>query len=393
MPDRKSRLREVALLFTRLGFTAFGGPAAHLALIEDEVVQKRKWIDRQHFLDMVAAVNFVPGPNSTELAIHLGAIRAGFAGLVVAGVCFITPAMLIILPIAYFYVKSGTLPQVSAAMGGINAAVIGVIVAAMIRFARAAVIDPFTALIAIASAAAGFVCAFRFPQFQPELVILATAALLGMLYYARPKISAESLAGALLPMLGSDYWHDIGRLCLFLLKVAATLFGSGYVLISYLQSGLVDHYHWFTRQQVLDAISVGQVTPGPLLTTATFVGYVLGAQKFGGGVMGGIIGGILATIAIFLPSFIFIALLGGMLQRIRQNRFARGALTAMNAAVVALLLVVCWKLGTAALMPGGRLDVIYVVVAVVSLAVLLKFNLNATWLVVGGAIVGLLRTL
>ncbi|HYO08458.1 MAG TPA: chromate efflux transporter [Tepidisphaeraceae bacterium] len=391
-PSRRARLLEVAAVFARLGFTAFGGPPAHVAMIEDEVVTRRRWVDRQHFLDLVASVNFIPGPNSTELAIHLGLIRAGFAGLVVAGACFIFPAMLIILPLAYLYVRTGALPQVSAAMSGINAAVIAIVAAAVVRFARAAVTDAFTAGVAVASVAAGFWLAPR-PHLQPELLILAASALLGALSAARPAPRDALLAPALLPLAVSPHWAaETTRMFLFLLKVGATLFGSGYVLVSYLQSGLVDRYHWFTRQELLDAISIGQVTPGPLLTTATFVGYVLGARTFGGGVAGGIVGGVLATAAIFLPSFLFVAALGPLLPRIRANRYARGALRAMNAAVVALIVVVLWRLGGDALFPAGRIDWPSLAIAAAALVALLVWNVNATWLIVAGAIIGVARS-
>jgi chromate transporter len=380
----------VAKLFLRLGFTAFGGPAAHIAMMEQETVYRREWIDRKHFLDLVAAVNFVPGPNSTELAIHLGWIRAGFAGLVTAGVCFITPAVLIILPLAYLYVRTGTLPQVSAGLVGINACVIAIIIAAAVRFARTAVTDVFTIIVAVAATVGGFL-GNRFPDSQPELIILLTAAMFGSIHYGGPP-KLPTVAPLLLPLASSRQLAiDLARMALFFLRVGATLFGSGYVLVSYLQTGLVDHFHWLSKKELLDAIAVGQVTPGPLLTTATFVGYVLGAQKFGGGVGGGIAGGILATIAIFLPSFIFIALLGRVLQKIRENRYAAGALRAMNAAVVALIVVVCWRLGAAAFVHDGTPDWLSIGIAVVSLIVLLVWNLNTTWLILASALVGAIR--
>ena len=384
------RLREVALLFTRLGFTAFGGPAAHVAMMEDEVVARRKWIDRQHFLDLLASVNFVPGPNSTELAIHLGYIRAGVPGLVVAGACFITPAVLIILPLAYVYVKSGSLPQIEAAMSGINACVVAIIAVAAVRFAHAAIRDLMTTVIAAAAGVIGFV-GIRYPQIQPELLALVLAAVAGALYYGRPRLDV-SAAPVLLPLaISAAFWRDLGKMSLFFLKVGATLFGSGYVLVSYLQVGLVDQFNWLTKRELLDAISVGQVTPGPLLTTASFIGYVLGAQKFGGGVTGGVIGAIAATFAIFLPSFLFILALGRVLPRIRGNRYARGALDAMNAAVVALIAVVCWRLGQATLAPGGRVDLFAIAIAAASLALLLWKNINATWLIAASGLLGLLR--
>jgi len=287
------------MLFTRLGFTAFGGPAAHVALMEDEVVERRRWMDRGHFLDAVAAVNFVPGPNSTELAIHVGQLRAGFAGLVVAGVCFITPAVLIILPIAWAYVTYGALPQVQPALRTIGAAIVAVVAVATVRFARAAVRDAFTVTLC-AACAVGAVLLMRFTPLQPEVLVLAFAAAAGALWYAKPRAAgARTLALVPASWLGlvSLDPGPFARMALFFLKVGATLFGSGYVLISYLQSGLVDDYRWLTQRQLLDAIAVGQFTPGPLLTTATFVGFLLGHGTFGGGNVGGVVGAIVATVA------------------------------------------------------------------------------------------------
>jgi chromate transporter len=382
-------------VFTRLGFTAFGGPAAHVAMMEDEVVRRRGWVDHRHFLDLVAAVNFVPGPNSTELAIHLGLIRAGWPGLVVAGACFIVPAVLIILPIAWAYVTYGTGPtadpRVTSMLAAISACVVAIVAVALWRFARSGVTDRFTAAVA-ALALAGAVALGRYPQLQPELIALAVAAVAGAVWYGRPRTPGGPVAAAAFLPLAAVLpgWGDnVARMAAFFLKVGATLFGSGYVLVSYLETGLVDARGWMTRPQLLDAISVGQVTPGPLLTTATFVGYFLGHATFGGGVPGGIAGGALATAAIFLPSFLFIAFLGPVLQRIRHNRYARGALDAMNAAVVSLIAVVTVKLGMAALFPQGRVDVPAVVIAAATLAVLLRWNVNSTWLIAAAAAVGL----
>ena len=388
----RSRLIEIAAVFTRLGFTGFGGPAVHMAMMEDDVVTRRQWLDRQHFLDLVASVNFVPGPNSTELAIHIGYVRAGVPGLIVAGVCFISPAVLIILPLAFFYVRSGSLPQVAAAMSGINACVVAIVAAAAWRFGVTSIRDGLTIGIAIVAAAIGFI-GIRYPQIQPELLALALAALMGAIYYARPRFRVD-IAPLLLPLAVSPrWWSDAGKMSLFFLKVGATLFGSGYVLVSYLQIGLVDQFHWLSKTELLDAISVGQVTPGPVLTTATFIGYVLGAKQFGGGVAGGVMGAIAATIAIFLPSFLFILVLGRVLPRIRRNRFARGALDGMNAAVVALIVVVCWRLGAATLVPGGKPDALAIIIALASLAAILWKNVNATWLIVAAGALGIVRLL
>ncbi|MGH7213688.1 MAG: chromate transporter [Tepidisphaeraceae bacterium] len=419
MPRQPGRLREIAVLFTRLGFTAFGGPAAHVAMMEHEVVGRRRWLDRRSFLDLVAAINFIPGPNSTELAIHLGLIRGGFAGLLVAGLCFILPAVLIILPLAWLYVTYGSLPRVQGVMAGINACVVAIVAVALWRFARTGIHDRFTCVIAIIAAVAGLGATYadslarglhrigivgpppstsiehRLAMFQPELIILALSALAGVIWSMRSdarRNATTALALAPLPlavapatMAASNESLATGLLAmgLFFLKVGATLFGSGYVLVSYLRSGLVEGHAWLDDRQLLDAVAVGQVTPGPLLTTATFVGYLLGATRFGGGVAGGVAGALLATFAIFLPSFVFIACLGHLIPRLRQSPLAARALDAVNAAVVALILVVTVRLAQASL--GSPMALL---ITAGSLGALLRWNMNSTWLIVGSGVIG-----
>jgi chromate transporter len=231
----------------------------------------------------------------------------------------------------------------------------------------------------------------RFAQYQPDLIILALSALAGAIYYAR--LNVANVIASALPLAASRFSSDALKMTLFFLKLGLTLFGSGYVLISYLESGLVDHLHWLTRRELLDAIAVGQVTPGPLLTTATFIGYLLGAHpdKFNGGSTGGILAAILATVAIFAPSFVLIALLGPMLQKIRSNRFARGGLKAMNAAVVALIAVVCCRLGAAAFVREGHADFFSILIAAASLLILLRWSINATWLILAAGLLGLAK--
>ena len=398
-----NRLGEVARLFTKLGFTAFGGPAAHLALMEDETVRRRGWLDRQHFLDVVAAINFIPGPNSTQLAIHLGYLRAGFPGLVVAGLCFIVPAMLIIFPLAWLYVTFGRTPQVRDALIGINASVVAIVAAALWRFAKTGVKDWFsTGIVVVATSAllladpqiaAGLkvhrfglapLAKWMIPG-KTDLIILGLAAMTGAVWYGRAKV-LPSIPLLLLPCAAISTLSPFVQMTLLFLKVGATIFGSGYVLVSYLQSGIVDQHGWMTQQQLLDAIAVGQVTPGPLLTTATFIGYFLGHVRFGGGVGGGIAGGLLATTAIFLPSFLLIAFLGPLLPKIRSNRMARGALDGMNAAVVALIFVTTIRLAGGAIKDRATL-----VIAMASLIALLLWNVNATWLILLSGLWGLVR--
>jgi chromate transporter len=402
----RHRLAEIARLFLRLGFTAFGGPAAHVALIEEEVVTRRRWIDRQHFLDMVSAVNFVPGPNSTELAIHLGQVRAGFPGLVVAGVCFIVPAMLIILPLAWAYVTYGAVPALGNALVGIKACMVAIVVVALVRFAKTGIRDAFTGIVAVLALVASIL--FRhYDVPQQELIILGAAAIAGLAWYARGSRDAvddttRSASGAakrsvpMVPLIispaavgAAGFSNQLVQMALFFLKVGATLFGSGYVLASFLQTGLVDRHHWLTQQELLDAIAVGQVTPGPLLTAATFIGYVLGSRNFGGGTTGGVIGGVVATVAIFLPAFVFISVLGPLLPRLRASPLARGALDGMNAAVVSLILVVSLWFARSVLYAATGVDWLATVIFLTSLAVLLATRINATWLILASAAIGI----
>jgi chromate transporter len=382
---RRGRLRELAAVFTKLGFTAFGGPAVHVGLMESEIVTRRGWIDRQHFLDMVAAVNFVPGPNSTELAIHVGQLRAGFAGLLVAGACFIAPAMLIILPIAWGYVRWGALPALQPALRSVGAAVVAVVAIATLRFGRTAVKDPFAAVLA-ALTAVGAAGASLWTRVQPEIPALAVAAVAGTLWYGRRRSGGGAVLRAVaLPLV---FWREIGSMALYLLKIGGTLFGSGYVLVSYLQSDFVDRTGWLTQRQFLDAIAVGQFTPGPLLTTATFVGYLLGAVRFGGGAAGGIAGGVAATVAIFLPSFVIVAIFGPMLQRLRAMPWARAALDGMNAGVVGLMAAATVRLALPAVaLPGGGADWLNAGLLAAALVALAN-RVNATWVILTAGMLG-----
>jgi chromate transporter len=270
----------------------------------------------------------------------------------------------------------------------VGAAIVAIVAVATYRFLRTAVRDAFTGVLCAAAVVASALLQ-RFTSLQPEIAALAFAAGAGALWYARPR--PRTLL-SLPPWIGMIWVvpQDYVRMALFFLKVGATLFGSGYVLVSYLQSGLVDDYRWLTQRQLLDAIAVGQFTPGPLLTTATFVGFLLGHGTFAGGNVGGLIGALVATVAIFLPSFVFVAVLGPLLQRLRANRLARGALDGMNAAVVGLMIVVAVRLAGAALIKGSRYDVdwLNVVILACAAAALLRWKLNATWVVIGAGIVG-----
>jgi chromate transporter len=346
-------MAELALLFLRLGTTAFGGPAAHIAMMEEEVVRRRGWLTREEFLDLLGATNLIPGPNSTELAIHVGYRRAGWPGLLVAGACFILPAALIVFVIAWLYVRYARLPEAEALLYGIKPVIIAIVADALWRLAKTAMRTPLLTAAAIAAATAAFLGVH-------ELVVLfATGALLMLLRVHPPRATAPV---ALLPLF------------LFFLKVGSVLFGSGYVLLAFLRADLVERWGWLSEAQLLDAVAVGQITPGPVFTTATFIGYVVAGAP----------GAVVATVGIFLPAFLFVAVTSPLIPRLRRSPVLSAFLDGLNAASVALMAVVTWQLGRAALV-----DLTTVALAVASAIVLWRFRLNSAWLVLGGAVVGL----
>jgi chromate transporter len=387
---RRRALGELAWLFLKLGATAFGGPAAHIAMMEDEVVRRRRWLTRERFLDLLGAVNLIPGPNSTELAIHVGHARAGWAGLVVAGACFILPSALIVTGCAWAYVRLGRLPEVAGLLYGVKPVVIAVVLQALWRLGRAAIRGPELALLALAAAAANALGA-------DELAVLGAAALLAAIVHlmrssARSTPSPGRSALVLAPILpasmlaagagtGAVGGAGAGAVAIglwplfaFFVKVGSVLFGSGYVLLAFLHGGLVEERGWLSEAQLLDAVAIGQVTPGPVFTTATFIGYVLAG---GAGAMA-------ATIGIFLPAFVFVALSGPLVPRLRRSPLAGAVLDGVNAASLALMGVVTARLATAAVSDGSTLALF-----LVSAICLLGLRLSSTWLVAGGAIAGL----
>ena len=362
-------LREVAMLFLRLGITAFGGPAAHIAMMEDEVVRRRRWLSHEEFLDMLGATNLIPGPNSTEMAIHIGYRRAGWRGLLVAGSCFIVPAAFITLAIAWAYVKFGAMPRAQALLYGIKPVIIAVVIQALWRLGR-------TALRNLLLAALGAVCVIASFLGAHELVVLFGA---GLIMVALRSVRHGLAAVAAIPELAitkaAAASFSMTALFLFFLKVGAVLFGSGYVLLAFIQADLVDRLHWLTKSQLLDAVAVGQITPGPVFTTATFVGYLLG----------GVPGATVSTVGIFLPSFMFVALSGLVLPYLRRSPITASFLDGINVGALALMAYVTWQLGIAAIF-----DFTTVVLVVVSAVLLLRCELNSAWLIVMGGAIGVL---
>jgi len=363
--NRPDPLLEVAAVFLKLGATAFGGPAAHVAMMEEELVRRRQWLGHQEFLDLVSATNLIPGPNSTEMAIHIGRRRAGWAGLVVAGACFILPAALLVLVCGWAYVRFGTRPQAAALMYGVKPVALAVVVAALVTLGRTALRTKTAIVVAgmtVALVTAGV----------HELVVLVLA---GLMLGATRGFGARGtpLAVALPPLTVAGAF---GLLPLFLvfLKIGAVLYGSGYVLLAFLRADLVERHHWLTEPQLLDAIAVGQITPGPLFTTATFIGYVLA----------GVPGAAVATAGIFLPAFVFVAISGPLVPRLRRSPAAGAFLDGVNAASLALMAVV-----TVQLAGDAVVDATTALLAVASGALLATTRLNSAWLIAAGAATGL----
>lgn len=371
----KSPLVEVALLFLRLGFTAFGGPAAHIALMEEAVVRQRRWVTREEFLDLLGATNLIPGPNSTEMAIHLGHRRAGWPGLVVAGTAFIVPAMGIVLAFAWVYVRYGSLPAVAHLLVGVKPVIIAVVAQALWNLGRAAVKSAWLAAITVAALAASVAGVH-------ELIVLGGAGVVAALAKLVRTRRLRGAAGLVWPWslagggatAAATATAGLWPLFFFFLKVGSVLFGSGYVLLAFLRADLVERWHWLSDRQLLDAIAVGQVTPGPVFTTATFIGYVLHGAS----------GALVATLGIFLPAFVFVAISAPLVPRIRRSPTAGALLDGVNVASLALMAEVTWLLARSAVTNGWT-----AALALVSLALLVRFRISSVWLIAAGAALGL----
>jgi chromate transporter len=373
--ERQQRLRELAAVFLRLGSIALGGPAAHIAMIDDEVVKQRRWMGREQLLDLIGVTNLLPGPNSTELAIHVGYERAGWAGLWVAGSCFILPAMGIVWLLAAIYVRYQALPQLEGLLYGIKPVIIAIILQALVKLGQKALKDRPTAI-----AALGVVVAYFF-QIN-EILLLLVAGLAVMLI---KNLRDGGRAALLLPFTASlaqtggpapaatwtgPIWL---QLCLFFLKIGSVLYGSGYVLLAFLQRDLVDRLGWLTSQELLDAIAIGQFTPGPVFTTATFVGYLVAGNA----------GAIAATLGIFLPAFLLVGLVNPWVPVLRRSRWFGGFLDGVNAASLGLMAAVLFTLGQTALVDG-----VTVVLAVLGAIAVFRLQINSAWIVLAGGLVG-----
>lgn len=366
-------LRELALVFLKLGTVAFGGPAAHIAMMEDEFVRKRQWLSAENFADRLAAANLIPGPSSTELAIFIGYMKRGWRGLLVAGSCFIIPAAVLVSLIAAAYVRYGSLPRMEGILYAIKPVVIAIVAQAVWNLGRTAVKMWWLGLLAVACVTLSFL------NLDP-LAVLAFAGLVsGLFIAARMKTGAASMLAALPgaslggPAAASVVPISLAGLFLSFLKIGAVVFGSGYVLLAFLRAEFITRLHWLTEKQLIDAVAVGQFTPGPVFTTATFIGYILAGLR----------GAVVATVAIFMPGFLLVAVSGPLVPRIRRSAIAGAVLDGVVVGSVSLMAVVAWQLAKAAIV-----DWLAFILAVASLIALVRFRVNSVWLIAAAALIG-----
>lgn len=385
--NKTTPLQNIATLFFRLGATAFGGPAAHIAMMQNEVVHRRRWLTEQEFLDLVSACNLIPGPNSTEMAIHIGRKQAGWRGMLVAGITFILPAATIVIALAWAYIRYSQIPVVTNVMNGIKPMIIAIILQALLALSNSALKNSFLKFLSIAIFIACFFC-------QNELLLLLIGGMVSLLWLCgkpeaignRIKIFCTCGLMALLAtasiMMNSGSYHlpveptasfDLNQLFWYFMKVGSVLYGSGYVLLAFLRSDLVEQAHWLTSAQLLDATAVGQITPGPVFTTATFIGFVLGNFS----------GAIVATIGIFLPAFLFVAATAPFIDKLRSSKVAGATLDGVNVSSLALMAFVSFELGKVSLTQP-----IFIAETIVAIYLLWKHKINPTWLILTGAAIG-----
>ena len=368
--EKRGTLREIAREFLRLGFVAYGGPAAHIAMMEERFVRQRAWVTRERFVDLVGAVNLLPGPSSTELAIYLGEIRGGVAGLIVAGACFILPAAVLVVALAWAYVRFGAVPQVAGLLFGIKPVVVALIAQAIWNLGRTALKSAALAILAV--------CVVALAAWGVHaLLLLIGAGILWMIIGAgRSLAKTRAAVVGMISTGATGVGGAIGAVPVFLyfLKIGALLFGSGYVLLAVLRADLVARLHWLSDAQLLDAIAVSQATPGPFFTVATFIGYLLAGWR----------GAALATLGMFLPAFVYVGVTAGFLPKLRKSPVASAFLDGVNAAAVALMAFVGWQFARATFV-----NVPAVILAIASAVLVFRYKTNSAWLVFGGAAAGI----
>jgi chromate transporter len=379
-PDlqNETRLKEISSLFLRLGITAFGGPAAHIAMLYDEVVKRRRWMSDEHFLDLLGATNLIPGPNSTEMVIHTGYHRGGWRGIILAGVCFIAPAVIIVMALSWFYTRYSSLPQIQAVLYGIKPVMIIIVFQALLLLGKKAIRSYKAALL-------GTLILVTYLYIRNEILVLFIGGIAYWIIEQSKKLLQTIQFSALFsvsPLISysAQSLPQISLVSIFFsfLKIGSVLYGSGYVLLAFLRSEFVVQNNWLTDQQLIDAIAIGQITPGPVFTTATFIGYLLAGPA----------GAIIATIGIFLPAFIFVAISIPLIPRIRNSKSISAILDGINISSLALMAAVLWNLGKNAIS-----DPFTALVAVLSGILLFRYKLNTTWLVLIGVIAGILQSI
>ncbi len=369
--DQRGTLREISSEFLRLGFVAYGGPAAHIAMMEERFVRQRGWVTRERFVDLVGAVNLLPGPSSTELAIYLGEIRGGVPGLITAGACFILPAAVLVVALAWVYVRFGAVPQMAGLLFGIKPVVVALIAQAIWNLGRTALKSAALAILAISVVALATLGV-------PALLLLIGAGILWLIVREGTRLARTR--AAVVGMLGTGAvgaGGAIGAVPVFLyfVKIGAVLFGSGYVLLAVLRADLVAKLHWLSDAQLLDAIAVSQATPGPFFTVATFIGYILAGWR----------GAALATLGMFLPAFVYVGVTAGFLPNLRKSPVASAFLDGVNAAAVALMAFVGWQFARASLV-----NVAAVILVAASVVLVFRYKVNFAWLVLGGGVAGIM---
>jgi chromate transporter len=377
----------LARLFLRMSLTAFGGPVAHIAMIEDEVVNRRQWLTREHFLDLVAATNLIPGPNSTEVMIHIGYVMRGLPGAILTGTCFIAPSFLITVLIATLYVQAGEVPAVAGILGALFWGIRPVILAIIAQVGYRLAVSTFKSNLLWGLFGTSTLILLALPQL-PEVIVMLAAGLIYALVQTRTQVQLTAFLLPLLPDLSrftqvtSASAATLWDIFWYFLRIGSVLFGTGHVLASYIQQDVVSGFGWLNQQQFLDAFAMGQTTPGPVLTTVGAVGYMVA----------GLPGAILGTVGIFLPAFVLVIVTAPLIPRMRANRFLGAFLTGVNAGVIAAILVTLIDLlaGTFRTPDGSQWSFIALVVGIGSLAVLVRYKINSTWLIALGGLIGLL---
>jgi chromate transporter len=371
---------ELARFFLRFSLTAFGGPVAHLALAEEQIVTRRKWLTREHYLDLIAATNLIPGPNSTEVMIHVGYVLRGIPGAIVTGLCFIGPAFLLTLALSVLYVSTGGIPQVESILWGIKPVIVAIIANVGYRLIRTALNTRALWVMFIASLAAIVLLDV------PEVLVMLAAGVIYGLFQTRGQIFKDTAKFVPLffaqPVFQAVQSAPVNLFDIFFyfLKIGSVLFGTGYVLFAYIQQDVVNGFKWVTPQQLLDAIAIGQITPGPVSTTTAVIGYIIA----------GFPGAFAATFGIFLPSFVLVILTAPLIPKMRQNAFLGGFLSGVNAGVIAAILVTLADLASASIrtVDGAALSPVAILLVLGALALLLRTRINPTWLILLGGIVG-----